>query len=299
MEIQQLEYFLACAGSGSLTGAAEALYTTQPHVSQVIRALEKELGTPLFVRRKTGITLTKTGEQVRFLAESIMKNASLIKESCGRDRSRELRVAANPSSRLARHIGTFFREAEAEGITLLYTECGIEQMAEHLQMNRYDLGFLFVPDNRSAAFRSLLRSRHLTFIPLKKSDLVFYCGKNSPFYGRESVSAEELREISCVQPEEDYFSVEDLLAQRRNGPVVRTNSNRLIGQLLRETALINIGSYLESGWEDELCRVTIAGFEGTVAFGCVVNEMGEMSSPAQRFLAMMKDKTAGTPGRFT
>ena len=44
MEIKSLQYFLVCAERGSLTSAAEELYTTQPHVSQVIRALEKELG---------------------------------------------------------------------------------------------------------------------------------------------------------------------------------------------------------------------------------------------------------------
>ena len=40
MEIRQLRYFLLCAEKGSLTRAAEALYTSQPHVSQVIRSLE-------------------------------------------------------------------------------------------------------------------------------------------------------------------------------------------------------------------------------------------------------------------
>ena len=43
MELRQLDYFLTCARCGSLTAAAEVLYTTQPHVSMVIRELEKEL----------------------------------------------------------------------------------------------------------------------------------------------------------------------------------------------------------------------------------------------------------------
>ena len=33
MELHQLSYFLTCARCGSLTAAAEELYTTQPHVS--------------------------------------------------------------------------------------------------------------------------------------------------------------------------------------------------------------------------------------------------------------------------
>ena len=51
MELRHLQYFLACARCGSLTMAAEELFTTQPHVSMVIRDLEQELGARLFTRR--------------------------------------------------------------------------------------------------------------------------------------------------------------------------------------------------------------------------------------------------------
>ena len=50
MELQQLQYFLTCAQEGSVTKAAEALYTSQPHISQVIKTLENELGVVLFHR---------------------------------------------------------------------------------------------------------------------------------------------------------------------------------------------------------------------------------------------------------
>ena len=46
MELRQLLYFITCARCGSLTTAAEELFTTQPHVSMVIRELEKKLGVP-------------------------------------------------------------------------------------------------------------------------------------------------------------------------------------------------------------------------------------------------------------
>ena len=93
MELRQLEYFLKCAEKGSLTRAAEELYTTQPHVSQVIRALERELGVSLFRRTGTGIVLTEDGERIRFYAQNAVKNAALIEETA-RDRSGEtLRIA--------------------------------------------------------------------------------------------------------------------------------------------------------------------------------------------------------------
>lgn len=110
MELRQLEYFLKCAEKGSLTRAAEELYTTQPHVSQVIRALERELGVTLFRRTGAGIVLTEDGERIRFYAQNAVKNTALIEETA-RDRSgTTLRIAANPSSRLAFLAKEYFNE---------------------------------------------------------------------------------------------------------------------------------------------------------------------------------------------
>ncbi len=126
MELRQLEYFLECAQRGSLTRAAEALYTTQPHVSQVIRALERELGVSLFRRTGSGIVLTEDGERIRFYAENAVKNAALIRSTAADAGEETLRIAANPSSRLAYLAEEFFCADASGGMTLQYTECSIE-----------------------------------------------------------------------------------------------------------------------------------------------------------------------------
>ena len=50
MTLQQLEYFLAAAAHGSFSAAADALHMAQPSLSEQIRRLEAELGSPLFIR---------------------------------------------------------------------------------------------------------------------------------------------------------------------------------------------------------------------------------------------------------
>lgn len=50
--------------AGSFTKAAEDLGYTQSAISQIIQALENELGTTLFLRSRKGITLTPDGEQL-------------------------------------------------------------------------------------------------------------------------------------------------------------------------------------------------------------------------------------------
>jgi DNA-binding transcriptional LysR family regulator len=60
MTLQQLEYFLAAAEHRSFSAAAQALHMAQPSLSEQIRRLEAELGTPLFVRARR-LALTEAG----------------------------------------------------------------------------------------------------------------------------------------------------------------------------------------------------------------------------------------------
>lgn len=60
----QLEAFFAVAKQLNFTKAAESLNVTQSALSQRIAKLEDELGVTLFIRDRTSIRLTESGEQV-------------------------------------------------------------------------------------------------------------------------------------------------------------------------------------------------------------------------------------------
>lgn len=50
MTNNQLKYVITIAEYGSFSKAAKALYIAQPSLSNQIKVLEEELGTPLFIR---------------------------------------------------------------------------------------------------------------------------------------------------------------------------------------------------------------------------------------------------------
>ncbi len=62
MELNQLRGFYALAREHSFSKAASRLALTQPAISMQIKALEEELGEPLFERHRKGVRLTTAGE---------------------------------------------------------------------------------------------------------------------------------------------------------------------------------------------------------------------------------------------
>lgn len=298
MDMQQLQYFLTSADKGSLTRAAEELYTTQPHVSQVIRGLERDLGVSLFTRTAHGIALTEEGERIRVYAQNIMKNTALIREVCEDTTSRRLRIAANPSSSLAFLTEDFFQSYMKQGFSLQYTECGIEQMIDLLEERQYDLGLLFVPVSKLPALSRLTTRHHLAYTPLRQTDLVLHAGTKSRYYGRPLLQPEDLNGCSCIQLENDFFSVEDLLldsALFRSGKcsvrkVVRTNSDHLMIRMLQQTELCNLGTYwlLGAYGKYNFSLSVIDGFQNQISFGYLHVSDRTMKSETEQFLMLVE-----------
>src|SRR5215468_962389 len=71
MELSDIKTFAAVARTGGITRAAEELNTVQSNVTQRIKALEAEIGTPLFERHSRGMTLTGAGRRLLPYAERI------------------------------------------------------------------------------------------------------------------------------------------------------------------------------------------------------------------------------------
>ncbi|HHH12985.1 MAG TPA: LysR family transcriptional regulator, partial [Thiolapillus brandeum] len=58
IDLKHLRTLSALAETGSLTAAAERLHLTQSALSHQLKALEAQLGAPLFVRKSRPLRLT-------------------------------------------------------------------------------------------------------------------------------------------------------------------------------------------------------------------------------------------------
>ncbi|MFC0229460.1 LysR substrate-binding domain-containing protein [Serratia aquatilis] len=82
--------FETAAHTGSLTKAAERLALTAAAVSQQIRQLEQHLGITLFLRSKSGVTLTEQGAEYLAYVEEAFETLRVAQLQVDRQRGREM-----------------------------------------------------------------------------------------------------------------------------------------------------------------------------------------------------------------
>jgi LysR family hydrogen peroxide-inducible transcriptional activator len=80
MTLTELKYIVTLAQDQHFGRAAERCNVSQPTLSVAVKKLEEELGIALFERSKTRVQPTPMGEQVVVQAQTVLEQASKIKD---------------------------------------------------------------------------------------------------------------------------------------------------------------------------------------------------------------------------
>jgi molybdate transport repressor ModE-like protein len=71
VDLNQLRYLQAIASAGSITAAAKALGVSQPTITLAMQVVEERLGMTLLLRERSGVRLTRTGEELLVHAREV------------------------------------------------------------------------------------------------------------------------------------------------------------------------------------------------------------------------------------
>ena len=83
--LRQLQFFIAAAEQGSVSGAARALSISQSSITEAIRALEDDLGVALFDRQARGIDITHKGSAFLRHARQILADVATARTTFQND----------------------------------------------------------------------------------------------------------------------------------------------------------------------------------------------------------------------
>jgi DNA-binding transcriptional LysR family regulator len=204
MELRHIRYFLAVAEEGHFTRAAARVGIGQPPLSQQIKDLEAEIGTPLFHRVPHGAELTAAGEaflqgvkEMPTLAERAIKAA----QRAARGETGSLRVGFTASAAFNTVVPSAiraFRRAYAD-VELVLEEANTTRLVAGLQDGSFDVAFLRPGAAGSEAFQLRLLSEEPMMVALPS---------------RHTAAAQE--EVELASLKEDPF----LLFPRAVGPTL-------------------------------------------------------------------------------
>ncbi|MFH9938043.1 LysR family transcriptional regulator [Streptomyces murinus] len=166
MELRHLQHFVAVAEDQHFTRAAERLMVSQSGLSASIRALERELRAPLFVRTTRRVTLTEAGRALLTEAERILAQVRAAHEAVAAVQGVLRGTLALGTEQciagvhVARLLAAFRREHPDVEIRL--RQAGSGALAEEVAAGRLDLAFAY----RTRADGDQLRSVSLTSEPM-------------------------------------------------------------------------------------------------------------------------------------
>ena len=193
MELKELRYFIAVAECGSISKAAEKLFTTQPNLSRQLMKLEEETGQKLLIRGNKKSELTEAGRL-------LYKRATEITELVDRTQS-ELRsdgdevfgtvcigggesYAVGLIAKAAKEVSDMF-----PGIKFDFFSGDTDAVTEKLEKGLIDFGILIEPSN--------LEKYNSLRLPLTDKWGILM-RKDSPLSEKEYITKEDLNGLPLL-----------------------------------------------------------------------------------------------------
>jgi DNA-binding transcriptional LysR family regulator len=189
VELRQLDHFLAVVEEGSFTAAAARLYMVQSSLSASLLALERELGTDLFIRGRRGAELTDGGRSLVEPAREALRSLQVARDAVaevsgllhGTVRIACMPSAVPPSIDFCQTVRRF-RE-EHPGVEVQVVPADARSMVGMVAEGQVDFAITPWTDDMNA---------NLSFVCLVRTELALFCPPNHRLAGARGVDPREL-----------------------------------------------------------------------------------------------------------
>lgn len=244
MTLQQLRYIVAIAEAGTFSGAAKALFITQPSLTKMVRELEREMGIQIFERTNKGVHLSRDGEIFLGYARQVLEQADLLesrykKQAGGKQ---EFTVSTQHYSFAVNAFVDLIRERGGDRYDFSLRETQTYEIIEDVAQRKSEIGLLYLNDFNRTALQKLLRGADLDFTPLFTAHAHVFLSSDHPLSGARAVSFDDLASYPYLSFEQGdhnsfYFSEEIF------SPAVRSKNIRVRDRATLFNLLIGLQGY--------------------------------------------------------
>lgn len=184
MNMKQALYFKTIAQYGTITAAAKQLYISQPSLSQTLRQIEDEVGTPLFDRSTSPFHLTYAGERYLKVVEAMLDIETRLKEeieSIRRDDGGRLRlgISVTRAMQVLPDVIPIFTKAYPN-VTIELTEAASASLEGLLQKGQIDLALAALEANEANIAYELIEKESIGILAGKDSQLAQLVPSGTP-----------------------------------------------------------------------------------------------------------------------
>lgn len=238
---------------GGFSRAAEALFLTQPAISDQVRKLEEEYDVLLFNRNKKQVTLTHSGQKLLEITHRMFDTEQqaleLLTESRAL-RSGSLRIVADAAHHLLHILGSF--RARYPGVQVSVRAGNTETVISSLYSYDADIGVLGeVPTGRD-----------FEVLKLNSTPIIAFASVDHPLAAKKSLTLKQLAQESLVMRERGSKTrqkLEDLAAASKIElrPAIEAEGREAVREIVASGAGIGFVSAAEFGQDSRLVPITI------------------------------------------
>ena len=217
MTLKQLYYAVTVSETGNITEAAKKLFIAQPSLTSAIQELEKEYGITIFLRKKTGIEITKEGDEFLGYARQVLEQANLIEERYNGIKTGKIRfcVSSQHYSFAVEAFVKLLKEYGGDKYEFHMRETETDDIINDVATLRSEVGLLYLNKFNETVILKTLKDNNLSFTPLFKAKPHVFVGKDSPLASKKSISLKDLKPYPRLSYEQGshnsfYFSEEIL-----------------------------------------------------------------------------------------
>ena len=234
MTIQQLQYALTVADTGSINSASRELFLSQSRLSGAIRELEQELGITLFLRNNRGIQVTGEGEEFLGYARQVIDQYRLIEEKYVQKRKRKARFSVS-MQHYTFAVQAFIQTVRASGADnyeFAVHETRTEEVIQNVNTLKSEIGVLYLNDFNSNVITKLLRDCDMEFVPLVNCPISVYLWSGHPLADRREISIEQLAPYPCISFDQgtanSFYFAEEVLSTYHYLQVIKVSDRATI-----------------------------------------------------------------------